>query len=92
MPHAHNRRGIEILQFGRLACQCPRLWVLIGSHLPQNESPFVTEVYSVRGHRIRLTLRQRVHIMENHDYMACTRELILETVADSDELLEGGGG
>lgn len=30
--------------------------------------------------------------MENHDYMAGNRELILEIVADPDELLEGGGG
>src|SRR4029450_12511419 len=46
-------------------------------------------VFSGRGHRIRLTLRQWVHIMENHDYMAGNRELVLKTLADPDELVEG---
>ena len=55
-------------------------------------SPVVAEVRSVYGHRIRLTLRQWVHIIENHDYMAGNRELVLETVADPDELLEGEAG
>jgi hypothetical protein len=54
-----------------------------------NGRPVVAEVYAVRGHQIRLTLRQWVHIIENHDYMAGNRELVLETVADPDELLEG---
>jgi hypothetical protein len=49
----------------------------------------LAEVFSVRGHRIRLTLRQWVHIIENHDYMAGNRELVLETIADPDELVEG---
>lgn len=52
----------------------------------------VAEVSSVRGHRIRLTIRQWVHIIENHDYMAGNRELVLETVADPDELLQGEAG
>jgi hypothetical protein len=55
-------------------------------------SPILTEVFSVQGHRIRLTLRQWVHIMENHDYMAGNRELVLDTIADPDELIEGEGG
>jgi hypothetical protein len=49
----------------------------------------LAEVFSVRNHRIRLTLRQWVHIIENHDYMAGNRELVLETIADPDELVEG---
>jgi hypothetical protein len=52
----------------------------------------LAEVFSVRGHRIRLTLRQWVHIMENHDYMAGNRELVLKTLADPDELVEGEAG
>jgi hypothetical protein len=52
----------------------------------------LAEVFSVRGHRIRLTLRQRVHIIDNHDYIAGNRELVLETMADPDELVEGEAG
>lgn len=52
----------------------------------------LAEVFSAQGHRIRLTLRQWVHIIENHDYMAGNRELVLETVADSDALVEGEAG
>jgi hypothetical protein len=37
----------------------------------------LAEVFSIRGHRIRLTLRQWVHIIENHYYMAGNRELVL---------------
>jgi len=37
------------------------------------QSPVVAEVTSVQGHRIRLTLRQWLHITENHDYMAGNR-------------------
>jgi hypothetical protein len=59
----------------------------IDVHLPP-----LAEVFSVRGHRIRLTLRQWVHIIENHDYMAGNRELVLETMADPDELVEGEAG
>lgn len=54
--------------------------------------PPLAEVVSVRGHRVRLTLRQWVHIIENHDYMAGNRELVLETIADPDELVEGEAG
>ena len=56
------------------------------------EPPLLTEVVSVRGHRIRLTLRQWLHISENHDYMAGNRTLVLETSADPDELLAGEAG
>ena len=52
----------------------------------------LAEVFSVRGHRIRLILRQWVHIIENHDDMAGNRELVLETIADPDELVEGEAG
>ena len=50
------------------------------------EPPVLAEVVSVHGHRIRLTLRQWLHISENHDYMAGNRTLVLETIADPDEL------
>ena len=36
------------------------------------EPAVLAEVVSVRGHRIRLTLQQWLHISENHDYMAAT--------------------
>jgi hypothetical protein len=52
----------------------------------------LAEVFSVQGHRIRLTLRQGVYIIENHDYMAGNRKLVLETMADPDELVEGEAG
>ena len=52
----------------------------------------LAEVFSVRGRRIRLTLRQWVHIIENHDYMAGNRELVLETIIDPDELVQGEAG
>lgn len=55
-------------------------------------SPTLAEVLSVQGHRIRLPLRQWVHITENHDYMAGNRELVLEGIADPDELVEGESG
>ena len=56
-------------------------------------SPLIlAEVISVRGHRIHLTLRQWTHITENHDYMAGNRELVLESIADPDELIQGEGG
>ena len=41
-----------------------------------DEPPVLAEVVSVRGHRIRLTLRQWLHISENHDYMAGNRTLV----------------
>jgi hypothetical protein len=56
------------------------------------DAPIVAEVVSVHGHRIRLTLRQWVHVIENHDYMAGNRELVLETIADPDELVQGEEG
>jgi hypothetical protein len=59
----------------------------IDTHLPP-----LAEVFSVRGHRVRLTLLQWVHIIENHDYMAGNRELVLETIADPDELVAGEAG
>lgn len=57
-----------------------------------NQPSVLAEVLSVQGHRVRLTLRQWVHITENHDYMAGNRELVLETLTDPDELLAGGAG
>ena len=56
------------------------------------EPSVLAEVVSVHGHRIRLTLRQWLHISENHDYMAGNRSLVLETIADPDELLVGEAG
>src|SRR4029434_5201459 len=56
------------------------------------EPPVLAEVVSVRRHRIRLTLRQWLHISENHDYMAGNRPLVLETIADPDDLLAGEAG
>ena len=52
----------------------------------------LAEVVSVRGHRIRLTVRQWLHISENHDYMAGNRTLVLETTADPDALVVGEAG
>jgi hypothetical protein len=46
----------------------------------------------VQGHRIRMTMRQWLHISENHDYMAGNRALVLETIADPDALLAGNAG
>lgn len=57
-----------------------------------NHPAVLAEVLSVLGHRIRLTLRQWVHIAENHDYMAGNRELVLETLTDPDELVVGEAG
>jgi hypothetical protein len=57
-----------------------------------DEPPVLTEVVSVHGHRIRLTLRQWRHISENHDYMAGNRTLVLETIAGPDELVAGEAG
>ena len=56
------------------------------------EPPVLAEVVSVRGHRIRLTLRQWLHISENHDYMAGNRTLVMEAIADPDELVAGEAG
>ena len=56
------------------------------------EPSVLAEVVSVPGHRIRLTLRQWLHISENHDYMAGNRTLVLETIADPDELVAGEAG
>jgi hypothetical protein len=57
-----------------------------------SEPPVLAEVVSVHGHRIRLTLRQWLHISENHDYMAGNRTLVLETISDPDELMVGEVG
>src|SRR4029450_11435830 len=57
-----------------------------------DEPPVLAEVVSVRGHRIRLTLRQWLHMSENHDYMAGNRTLAPEPTADPDELLAGEAG
>ena len=46
----------------------------------------------MRGHRMRLTLRQWLNISENHDHMAGNRALVLETIADPDELVAGEVG
>ena len=56
------------------------------------EPAVLAEVVSVRGHRIRLTVRQWLHISENHDYMAGNRTLVLETTADPDALVVGEAG
>ncbi len=57
-----------------------------------SEPSTLAEVMSVQGHLIRLTMRQWLHISENHDYMAGNRALVLETIADPDELLAGSAG
>ncbi len=57
-----------------------------------DEPPGLAEVVSVRGHRIRLTLRPWLHISENHDYMAGNRTLVLETIANPDALVAGEAG
>jgi len=57
-----------------------------------SEPSTLAEVRSVQGHRIRMTIRQWLHISENHDYMAGNRALVLETIADLDELLAGEAG
>lgn len=56
------------------------------------ESAVLAEVVSVHGHRIRLTLRQWLHISENHDYMAGNRTLVVETIAAPDELVASETG
>ena len=61
--------------------------------LPVNPDPLVlASVRSVRGHIIRLTYRQWVHITESHDYMIGNRDKVLETVADPDRLVAGDHG
>ena len=52
-----------------------------------SEPSTLAEVMSVQGHRIRMTIRQWLHISENHDYMTGNRALVLESIADPDELL-----
>ena len=56
------------------------------------EPPVLAEVVSVHGHRIRSTLRQWLHISENHDYMAGNRTLVLEAIAAPDEFVAGEAG
>ncbi len=53
------------------------------------EDIILSTVPSVKGHTIRLTHRQWVHIIESHDYMVENREKVLETVADPDCLVTG---
>ena len=61
--------------------------------LPLNPDPVVlASVRSVRGHTIRLTYHQWVHIAESHDYMSGNREKVLETVADPNKLVAGDLG
>jgi hypothetical protein len=57
-----------------------------------DEPLVLAEVVSVHGHHIRLMLRQWLHISENHHYMAGNRTLVLETIADPDELVAGEAG
>jgi hypothetical protein len=57
-----------------------------------SEPSTLAEVMSVQGHRLRMTIRQWLHISENHDYMAGNRALVLETIADPDALLAGRAG
>ena len=59
--------------------------------MPLEDIVLVT-VPSVRGHTIRLTYKQWVHITESHDYMVGNREKVLETLADPDRLVTGDSG
>lgn len=56
------------------------------------EDIVLSTVPSVNGHTIRLTHRQWIHLTESHDYMVGNREMILETVADPDQLITGDMG
>ena len=52
----------------------------------------LAEVTSVRGHKIRRTLRQSLPMAENHDDTAGTQALVLATGADPDERVAGEAG
>lgn len=58
----------------------------------ENPRPVLVESRSLLNNWIRLTLNQWTHITETHDYMVGNRELVMETVADPDEVLKGRYG
>lgn len=49
-------------------------------------------VISFNGNSIRLTMKQWLHIVENHDYMAGNIDKVLETIAEPVELITGKNG
>ena len=49
-------------------------------------------VISFNGNSIRLTMKQWLHIVENHDYMAGNIDKVLETIAEPVELITGRNG
>lgn len=57
-----------------------------------NASDVLQTVISIRGHVIRLTVKQWMHIIEAHDYMAGNMDKVLETVAEPIEVIDGKAG
>jgi hypothetical protein len=49
-------------------------------------------VISFNGNTIQLTVKQRLHIVENHDYMAGNIDKVLETLAEPIKLVAGKSG
>ncbi len=47
---------------------------------------------SKHGTPIRITDERWTHVVESHDYMAGTRELVVETIEDPDAIVTGGKG
>ncbi|HEY9702215.1 MAG TPA: hypothetical protein V6C58_07200, partial [Allocoleopsis sp.] len=46
-------------------------------------------IISKNGVPIRLTYKQWMHIIENHNYMAGNLDIIIETIADPDYIVTG---
>jgi hypothetical protein len=57
-----------------------------------NASDVLQTVISIRGHAVRLTVKQWMHIIEAHDYMAGNMDKVLETLADPLEVIDGKDG
>ncbi len=49
-------------------------------------------ITTVSGKSIRLPLKQWIHIVESHDYMAGNVELVLQTLSEPDFVLLGING
>lgn len=47
---------------------------------------------SKNGVEIRLTEERWFHIIESHDYMSGFSDVVLETIVDPDEIIEGDEG
>jgi len=64
----------------------------VDSFLNNRNDNIIEVVISKNNIPIRLTCKQWAHITENHDYMSGCADMVLETIAEPDFIVQGQRG